>query len=69
MRASGISRLRMMGSVGIAGVILLVLMVLLGESLAPSLGDGLVAQVMASAETVRGRFEADGEADGADDTA
>jgi lipopolysaccharide export system permease protein len=38
MRASGISHLRMVGSVGTAGVVLLVLMVLLGESLAPSLG-------------------------------
>ena len=38
MRASGVSRLRMAGSVAIAGAVLLVLMALLGESLAPSLG-------------------------------
>lgn len=38
MRASGVSRVRLVGSVGIAGVVLMVLMALLGESLAPSLG-------------------------------
>ena len=38
MRVSGVSRLRLVGSVGIAGVILMVMMALLGESLAPSLG-------------------------------
>ena len=38
MRASGVSRLRMAGSVGVAGFVLVVLMALLGESLAPSLG-------------------------------
>ena len=38
MRASGVSRIRMMGSVGIAGLVLLLVMALLGESLAPSLG-------------------------------
>ncbi len=38
MRSSGVSRLRMIGSVGIAGIVLMILMALLGESLAPSLG-------------------------------
>ncbi len=38
MRASGVSRFRLVGSVGIAGVVLMVVMALLGESLAPSLG-------------------------------
>jgi lipopolysaccharide export system permease protein len=38
MRASGVSKLRLIGSVGIAGLVLLTLMALLGESLAPSLG-------------------------------
>lgn len=38
MRASGVSHLQLLGAVGTAGVALLVVMVLLGESLAPSLG-------------------------------
>ncbi|MDX1563162.1 MAG: LPS export ABC transporter permease LptG [Gammaproteobacteria bacterium] len=38
MRASGISQYRLVGAVGAAGVVLLVVMLLLGESLAPSLG-------------------------------
>ena len=38
MRASGVSRFRLVGSVGIAGVVLMIVMALLGESLAPSLG-------------------------------
>ncbi len=38
MRASGVSRFRLLGSVGVAGVVLMVVMALLGESLAPSLG-------------------------------
>jgi len=37
MRASGVSRLRLLGSVGVAGVVLSVSMALLGDSLAPSL--------------------------------
>ncbi|MEE9570438.1 MAG: LPS export ABC transporter permease LptG [Gammaproteobacteria bacterium] len=37
MRTSGVSRFRLVGSVGIAGVVLMVVMALLGESLAPSL--------------------------------
>jgi len=39
MRTSGISQYRLLGAVGGAGVILLVVMALLGESLAPKLGD------------------------------
>jgi lipopolysaccharide export system permease protein len=38
MRASGISRMQLMGSVALAGFGLTILMALLGESLAPSLG-------------------------------
>ena len=38
MRASGVSRFRLLRSVGVAGVVLMVVMALLGESLAPSLG-------------------------------
>ena len=38
MRASGVSRLRLLGSASIAGVLLIVLMALLGESVAPTLG-------------------------------
>lgn len=38
MRASGVSTLSMLMSVGLAGVVLLVIMVLIGESWAPSLG-------------------------------
>jgi len=38
MRSSGVSRFRLMGSVGVAGGVLMVIMALLGESLAPSLG-------------------------------
>ena len=38
MRASGVSRLRLMGSVAVAGVVLMLIMAGLGESLAPSLG-------------------------------
>ena len=37
MRASGISSLQLLGTVGIAGIALAVLMALIGESLAPSL--------------------------------
>jgi lipopolysaccharide export system permease protein len=39
MRASGISQFRLVAAAGTAGVVLLVVMWLLGESLAPSLGD------------------------------
>lgn len=38
MRTSGVSQYRLLGAVGAAGVVLLVVMLLLGESLAPSLG-------------------------------
>ena len=38
MRASGVSSLQLLSAVGLAGFVLAVLMVLLGESLAPSLG-------------------------------
>jgi lipopolysaccharide export system permease protein len=38
MRASGVSHYRMLGALVLAGLVLLVVMVLLGESLAPSLG-------------------------------
>jgi lipopolysaccharide export system permease protein len=38
MRTSGVSQYRLVGFVGAAGVVLLVVMFLLGESLAPSLG-------------------------------
>jgi lipopolysaccharide export system permease protein len=38
MRASGISSAQLLSAVGLGGVVLAVLMVLLGESLAPSLG-------------------------------
>src|SRR3970282_809569 len=38
MRASGVSHFSMLGAIGIAGFGLLVVMVLLGESFAPSLG-------------------------------
>jgi lipopolysaccharide export system permease protein len=38
MRASGVSPAQLLGSVGLAGIGLAVVMVLLGESLAPSLG-------------------------------
>ncbi len=38
MRSSGVSRFRLLGSVGIAGVILMIIMAILSESLAPSLG-------------------------------
>ena len=38
MRASGVSSWQLLGSVGLAGFVLAVVMVLLGESLAPSLG-------------------------------
>lgn len=38
MRASGVSNVQLLGSVGLAGGVLMVVMVLLGESLAPSLG-------------------------------
>ena len=38
MRSSGVSRLRLMGSVAVAGCVLMVIMAVLGESLAPSLG-------------------------------
>jgi lipopolysaccharide export system permease protein len=38
MRASGVSSWQLLSAVGLAGVVLAVLMVLLGESLAPSLG-------------------------------
>ena len=37
MRASGVSRLRLLGSASIAGVLLIVVMALLGESVAPTL--------------------------------
>ena len=39
MRASGVSQYRLVAAAGAAGVVLLVVMWLLGESLAPSLGD------------------------------
>ena len=38
MRASGVSRLRLLGSVSITGLILVLVMALLGESIAPTLG-------------------------------
>lgn len=38
MRASGVSRARLLSSAGLAGLILVVLMGLLGESIAPTLG-------------------------------
>jgi lipopolysaccharide export system permease protein len=38
MRASGVSSLQLLSAVGLAGLMLAVLMVVLGESLAPSLG-------------------------------
>ena len=38
MRASGVSRLRLLRSAGLAGLILMLLMALLGESIAPSAG-------------------------------
>ena len=38
MRASGVSRVRLMASAGLAGVVLMVVMALLGESIAPSAG-------------------------------
>jgi lipopolysaccharide export system permease protein len=38
MRTSGVSHFRLLGAVGTAGMVLLVVMLLLGESLAPSLG-------------------------------
>jgi len=38
MRASGVSSLQLLSAVGLAGLVLAVLMVLLGESVAPSLG-------------------------------
>jgi lipopolysaccharide export system permease protein len=38
MRASGVSRLRLMGSVAITGILLVVVMALLGESIAPTMG-------------------------------
>lgn len=38
MRASGVSPLRLVGAVALAGVVLMAVMILLGESLAPSLG-------------------------------
>jgi len=38
MRASGVSNLQLLGAVSLAGLALVVVMVLLGESLAPSLG-------------------------------
>ena len=38
MRTSGVSQYRLLGAVGTAGIILLIVMLLLGESLAPSLG-------------------------------
>jgi len=38
MRASGVSHLQLLGAVSLAGGVLLVIMVLLGESFAPSLG-------------------------------
>jgi lipopolysaccharide export system permease protein len=38
MRASGVSSLQLLSAVGLAGLMLAVLMVLLGESVAPSLG-------------------------------
>lgn len=38
MRASGVSSLQLISAVGLAGFVLAVLMVLLGESIAPSLG-------------------------------
>jgi len=38
MRAAGVSRLRLIVSVGLAGLILMLIMGLLGESIAPSLG-------------------------------
>ena len=39
MRASGLSQYRLLAAVGAAGVVLVVVMLLLGESLAPKLGD------------------------------
>ena len=39
MRASGVSQYRLVAAAGAAGIVLLVVMCLLGESLAPSLGD------------------------------
>lgn len=38
MRASGVSHMQLFGAVGVAGLVLVVVMILLGESLAPSLG-------------------------------
>jgi lipopolysaccharide export system permease protein len=38
MRTSGVSHYRLLGAIATAGIVLLVVMVLLGESLAPSLG-------------------------------
>lgn len=38
MRASGVSHLSLLTSVGLAGVVLLIIMALIGESFAPSLG-------------------------------
>ncbi|MFO7286171.1 MAG: LPS export ABC transporter permease LptG [Gammaproteobacteria bacterium] len=38
MRASGVSHLQLLGAVSLAGSVLLVIMILLGESFAPSLG-------------------------------
>jgi len=39
MRTSGVSHFRLLGAVGAAGALLIVVMLLLGESLAPKLGD------------------------------
>jgi len=38
MRAAGVSRLQLLGTVGLAGIVLSGIMVMLGESIAPSLG-------------------------------
>src|SRR5690606_25206718 len=38
MRASGVSNVRLLGAVGAAGLVLVVVMLVLGESIAPSLG-------------------------------
>jgi lipopolysaccharide export system permease protein len=39
MRASGVSQFGLLGAVSMAGIVLMVVMIMLGESLAPSLGE------------------------------
>ena len=53
MRASGVSSLQLLSAVGLGGLVLAVLMVLLGESVAPSLGAAIRTDSIGASASAR----------------